>query len=120
MRALLYGQSWQRGDPIIRMKNLPWERAEEVVKQLSNCHPVTRQSDKDWRTNYAIEEGIMWLLFMIWQHFGERAHQELFPKLQGSWSGETLGKMRKHYADVQERRRVHNLRQGIKKKDWRE
>ena len=108
MRALLTGQSWSRGDRLVGLDLLTWERAQEVVEGLRHCQP------------HGYDEAIMWLLYEIWQRFSDRAHEELFPPLEGSMAGVILDQMRAHYARVLERQRLHNLRFGLKKKDWPE
>ncbi|MEQ8921571.1 MAG: hypothetical protein RLO38_16010 [Roseovarius confluentis] len=88
--------------------SMTWMRAEEVVDGLRNCGSQTSA------------DGIMWILFMLWQRWGERVHEDLFPALAGTYAGDVLSGMRAHYARTQERRRLHFLRQGVKKKDWLE
>lgn len=88
--------------------NMTWTRAVEVVDGLRNCGSQTSA------------DGIMWILFMRWQRWGERVHEDLFPVLAGTYAGDVLSGMRAHYARTQERRRLHFLRQGVKKKDWLE
>ena len=109
MTELLTGKPWPpRGSFVFVLETLTWERAELVVEGLKNCGPSTPR------------DAIMWMLQMIWQRFGERAHSGLFPELSGTHSGDVLFAMRAHYVEKLERRRLHDLRQGLKKKDWPE
>ena len=62
----------------------------------------------------------MWMLQMLWERFGDEAHAEMFPALEATYAGDVLESMRAHYAGKHERRRVHDLRHGLKKKDWPE
>lgn len=84
------------------------DRAEFI---LAGMHACSRPSHR---------EGLMWLIYMIWFRFREAAHTQLFPSLAGSFAGDVLNEMRSHFASVQEKRRLHYLRQGLKKKDWPE
>lgn len=90
------------------LDGMKWSRAEEVVEGLRNC-------GRDTNT-----EAIIWLLYMIWQRWGDRTHQELFPALDGTFAGKVLSNMKAHYAHTLERQRLHYLRLGVKKKDWTE
>lgn len=90
------------------LSDMTWTRAQDVVDGLRHCGSQTSA------------EGIMWLLFMLWQRWGDRVHEDLFPALDGTYAGDVLAGMRAHYARMQERRRLHFLRQGVKKKDWLE
>jgi hypothetical protein len=90
------------------LDNMTWTRAEEVVDGLRCCGSQTNP------------EPIMWLLLMLWQRWGDRVHDDLFPVLDGTYAGDVLSGMRAHHARTQERRRLHYLRQGVKKKDWLE
>lgn len=88
------------------LNDMTWARAEHVVEGLGNCGPETSA------------EATMWMLHMLWQRWGDRVHEELFPALEGSYAGDVLAGMRAHYARTLERRRLHSSRQGVKKKDW--
>ena len=59
----------------------------------------------------------MWLLWALWLRFGDGAHDQFFPRLNGTWSGGVLEDMKRHYAAVEDRRRRHWARQGVKKKN---
>lgn len=109
MFELLTGQPWpERGSVPSVLRQVSWERAHLIVDGLRHC------SDKTDR------HAIMWMLQMLWERFGEKSHANLFPSLEGSYAGDVLASMRAHYAKKQERRRLHDLRQGLKKKDWPE
>lgn len=82
--------------------------AEIVVQGLRNCSPK------------ASINGIEWMLYVLWLRWGEQAHKNLFPALEGTFAGGVLNDMRDHYAMTFERRRLHLLRQGVKKKYWSE
>lgn len=88
------------------LDEMTWLRAEEVIDGLRNC---------DSRTS---AEAIMWILLVFWQRWGDRVDNELFHHLGGTYAGEVLSSMRTHFAGTRERRRLHFLRQGVKKKDW--
>ena len=79
-----------------------------IVEGLRNCR---RSTDS---------QAIMWMLQFLWERFEQEAHDKLFPVLNGSYSGDVLGSMRAHYAAKLERHRLHDLRSGLKKKDWPE
>jgi hypothetical protein len=109
MFELLTGQRWpERGSTSSVLDLLTRERAHLIIEGLKRCSR---------RTN---REAIMWMLYMIWVRFGDEAHANIFPALEGSFAGDVLESMRAHYAAQQERRRLHDLRQGVKKKNWPE
>lgn len=109
MMELLTGRPWPvRGSISSALGPMAFERAEVIVEGLARCSRRTSR------------EAIMWILQMLWERFGDDAHTRLFPALDGSYSGEVLASMRKHYAEKLERRRLHDLRHGLKKKDWPE
>lgn len=74
------------------IQRLSLERAQKVVSELRECPP------------YVPRDGVMWLLFAIWQRFGDQAHETLFPALDGTYAGSILSSMRAHYARVSGRR----------------
>lgn len=74
------------------IQRLSFERAKKVVAELRECPP------------YVPRDGVMWLLFAIWQRFGDQAHEILFPPLDGTYAGSVLSSMREHYARVSGRR----------------
>jgi hypothetical protein len=108
MRALLTGYTWSRGQRPLGLGTLSWERALQVVDGLRLC-------DQNIDA-----QPVMWLLYAIWLRFGEKAHEELFPRLDESFAGTILDRMKAHHANDVERRRIHNLKFGLKKKDWPE
>ena len=110
MLELLTGKPWpKRGGSIsVVIPTLNWERAELIVEGLKHCSSGTNRT------------AIMWILFMIWQRFGDAAHNQLFTTINVTYSGLILANMREHYAQKLERQRLHGLRQGLKKKDWPE
>lgn len=110
MLELLTGKPWpKRGSSIsVVIPTLNWERAELIVEGLKHCSSGTNRT------------AIMWMLFMIWERFGDAAHDELFTSIDSTFSGYVLAEMREHYAKKLEKQRLHGLRQGLKKKDWPE
>jgi hypothetical protein len=127
MVELLTGSRVSGGASLRRaIDEMTWARAKEVIDGLRECSPETS------------ERAIMWMLYMLWRRWGDSAHGELFPALDGTFAGKVLLGMRKHYAAgqersrlhnentetkramAQERRRLHSLRFGLKKKDWPE
>ena len=93
-------------------------RAFEIIEGLRGCHPDLGADTCDLQSNY--RRGVMWLLWALWVRFGNDAHSRFFPELTGTWAAEVLAAMEEHYARVQENRRRHLARQGLKKKDWPE
>jgi hypothetical protein len=85
------------------------EIAEVIVDGLKVCKPSTD-------INCQFEEGARWVLYEVWRNFGDR----YFPKLNGTWANEVLVRMRSHYQQRQEARRIHQARQGVKMRDWTE
>jgi hypothetical protein len=109
MFELLTGQPWPaRASIPTVLRLLTRERAELIVEGLKHCSRKTNP------------KAIMWMLQMLWERFGEEAHTTIFPALEASYAGDVLASMRTHYAAKLERRRLHDLRQGVKKKDWPE
>lgn len=111
MRGILLGQAipdgqWASADP-----PLTPERASEVVAGLRECSS---------RSDYQFVEGVRSLLHGIWLRFGQSAHEEIFPGLDGSWAGSVLADMKRHFNQRVEARRRHDERQGVKKRDWKE
>jgi len=86
------------------LSDMTWARADDVVEGLRNCGPETNA------------EAIIWMLYMLWQRWGDRVHGELFAALGGTFAGDVLVGMRAHYARTTERSRLHLLRQGVKTK----
>jgi hypothetical protein len=107
MFELLTGQPWpeQASIPSV-LQLLTKERADLIICGLKHCSRKTNQ------------EAIMWMLQMIWERFGDEAHTNLFPMLEGSYAENILASMRDHYTAKLERRRLHDLQQGLKKKEW--
>jgi hypothetical protein len=64
---------------------------------------------------YEMDRAAMWVIYEVWRNWGDR----YFGDLDGTWAGEVLARMRAHYAWRQEARRVHEARQGVKKRDWK-
>jgi hypothetical protein len=92
-----------------RFLPMPAETAEAMVDGLRACTPGAN-------TSYQLEEGVRWILYEVWRHFGDR----YFSKLDGTWASEVLDRMRCHYQERQEARRIHNARQGVRMRDWKE
>ena len=109
MFELLTGQPWPaRGNIPTVLRLLTRERANLIVEGVKHCSRKTNP------------EAIMWMLQMLWERFGDEAHAKIFPALEASYAGDVLASMSAHYAAKLERRRLHDLRQGVKKKDWPE
>lgn len=87
-------------------ETMTWVRAKKIVEGLRYCGS---------RTN---REAVMWILYMLWERWGDRTHEELFHVLDGTFAGEVLGDMKAHYAYTLRRQRIHAQRQGVKKKYW--
>ena len=85
------------------------ETAEAMVDGLRVCAPGAN-------SNYQLEEGARWILYEVWRNFGDK----YFSKLDGTWASEVLGRMQFHYQRRQEARRIHEGRQGVKMRDWKE
>ncbi|WP_170392113.1 hypothetical protein [Ruegeria arenilitoris] len=79
------------------------ERAQEVAAEL-------REFDDSF---VQFEYPVMVLLYWIWCEFGERAHEEIFPVLDGSWAGGILEAMRDHH----HRRRMQQARHEIERRN---
>lgn len=65
---------------------------------------------------FRFEEATRWVLYEIWRNFGDR----YFSRLDRTWTGDVLGRMREHHLRRLDARRVHEARQGVKKRDWKE
>lgn len=61
------------------------DRARVIADGLRSCGPGTPR------------DGIMWLLFMIWQILGDRSHVDVFPVLRGTHAGDVLDMMSAHH-----------------------
>ena len=112
MKALLLGIPKRSGMHSVPYETLQKERALEIIHQLNLLSPPFSVSA------YELEEFTQWLFLKIWQRFGDEAHQDIFSQLQPGWALDVLDRMRRHYADRQRARAIHDARQGIKKKDW--
>lgn len=84
------------------LREMTWARAKEIINGLHHCSAQTSP------------EAIMWMLHRLWLRWGDRAHEELFPELDGTFAGEVLARMRIHYAQVLQRQSLHAARQGVK------
>ncbi len=73
---------------------LSLERAHAVVAELREIDGETP----------GFLEPVMAMLYWIWSEFQDRAHEEIFPALQGSWAGTVLEDMKAHYRGDQLRR----------------
>jgi hypothetical protein len=65
---------------------------------------------------YEMDKAVMWVIYEVWRNWRDR----YFADLNGTWAGEVLAGMRTHYAWREEARRIHEARQGVKKRDWKE
>jgi hypothetical protein len=63
-----------------------------------------------WPGGAGAEQTVRWLLFEVWRHFDDR----LLTPLAGTPAGAVLSRMREHYAERLEARRVHDARQGVR------
>lgn len=135
MRELLVGHAKRRDQRWLTVEDLTFDRALEVANALARVEPrqgVERQAgfvgagrpaNMHFGTEYRggdYVDAIRWILFGIWSRFGDRAHEEIFPLLVGTFSGHVLEGMKEHYASKLERQRIHRSRQGVRKKDWQE
>lgn len=84
------------------LREMTWARSREVVNGLQHCSAQTSP------------EAIMWMLHRLWLRWGDRAHEELFPDLDGTFAGEVLAPMRIHYAQVLQRQQLHASRHGVR------
>ena len=66
-------------------------------------------------TSNQMEEAVRWMLYEVWRSFGD----ENFSTLDGTWAGDVLAGMQAHYQRRQEARRLHDARQGVKIRDWK-
>lgn len=113
MRALLFGITNPSGPYGSSDPPLTLERAREVAEALSGCLP-------DRGEPYEFVEGVRSLLYAIWLQFGDAAHSQIFPTLEGTWAGSVLSEMKRHYEQRTLARRRHEERQGVKKRDWKD
>lgn len=93
----------------LRFLPMTAETAEDIIEGLRGCAPRTDAS-------YQLEEGVRWALYEVWRNFGDRH----FSKIKGTWANEVLGRIEVHYQRRQEARRIHEARQGVKMRDWKE
>lgn len=112
MKELLVGCETDTYRMGLWLDQLTFERAEKVIKGLVPVMPPNPEENiveyrrgkggrqRFWRVPEGgkYEDAVMWLLFGIWYEFGDRAHAELFPALEGSWASSVLNKMKDHYA----------------------
>jgi hypothetical protein len=85
------------------------ETADAIVSVLQVCAPKPG-------SRVQMEEAARWVLYEVWCNFGDT----YFSRLDGSWAGDVLSDMRAHYQRREEARRIHDARQGVKKRDWKE
>jgi hypothetical protein len=96
-----------------------WVRPQLSTAELHELTIALRDLDIPPALPLVFEKGVMWLIYEIWRNGSTRADAELFPLLQGSYAGSILEGMRAHYQSRLEARRVHEARQGVKKRDWK-
>jgi len=65
---------------------------------------------------YRLEEAARWVLYEVWRNYGD----QYFERLDSTWAGSVLAHMRDHHLKRQDARCVHEARQGVKKRDWKE
>ncbi len=99
----------ETGPDRFRPRRVTEEEVGSVLQGLRHCRPVPETQE--------FEQAVRWVLLRIWDQFGDDAHQRLFPRLNGTWAEEVLNSMRRHYQAKMERRRQHEARQGVKKRD---
>lgn len=85
------------------------EMAQELSRGLSAIVPHGDES-------YRLDEPTRWVLYEVWRKFGD----QYFNDLDGTWAGDVLAHMRAHHLKRQDARRVHEARQGVRKRDWKE
>lgn len=85
------------------------EKAEAIIRGLKDCAPRAG-------AGIQLEEATRWVLYEIWCNFGD----EYFAGLEGTWAGEVLARMQAHYQRRVEARRIHNARQCVKRREWKE
>ncbi len=90
-----------------RFQPMTPEDAEEIIHGLKVCAP---------QTDSQMDEAARWILYEVWRNFGD----EYFSDLGGTWAGDVLARMQAHYQRRQGARRIHETRQGVKKRDWKE
>ncbi len=83
--------------------------AKLIIDGLRECAPPSADL-------YAFEESVRWVLYEIWRQSGERFDSDL----NGTYAGQVLTQMQKHHARRMNARRVHEQRQGVKQRDWKE
>ncbi len=83
--------------------------AEAMVDGLRACAPQANMT-------HLLEEGARWVLYEVWRNFGDT----YFSNLDGTWAGEVLDRMRSHYQRRRDARRIHDARQGVKMRHWKE
>ncbi len=85
------------------------EAAEKVVVGLRECSPILNKS-------FEFEAAVRWVIYEIWVDYQDK----YFDVLVGTFAGSVLESMREHAGKRSEARRIHNARQGVKKRDWKE
>lgn len=93
----------------LQVRSMSTEKAEAIVDGLRACSPNAASSSQ-------MEEAARWVLYEVWCNSGD----PYFSKLDGSWAGDVLAGMQAHYQQRQLASRLHDARQGVRMRDWRE
>lgn len=86
------------------------EIAEAIIAGLKEVCP------KQCEAGHQVEEAARWVLYEVWRNFGN-SH---FASLDGTWAGDVLSRMQAYYQRRLEARRIHDARQGVKMRNWKE
>ncbi len=101
-RLLFLGEPDSRR--VVRPKTqLTIERAKEVATALAEL------SEFDGKTK-GLREPVMVMLYWIWAEFRDRAHSEVFPVLESTWSGDVLEDMKADFERQELCRARHRIR----------
>ena len=77
-----------------------------IERALALIHEMKKVDKSDIFAEFGCEgelwarDALMWLIYGIWRHLGNRAHEEIFVELKGSWAGELYEMMRAHYSNL--------------------
>lgn len=83
--------------------------AKLIIDGLRECEPPSTDV-------YPFEEAMRWVLYAVWARFGESFDSDL----NGTYAYQVLTRMQKHHADRMNARRIHEERQDVKRRDWKE
>lgn len=111
MKRILFGADLAPSASPSHYHGLTRQRAVEIISAL-----------RGWTSAASVEEErpVRWLLYAIWRAFGDNAHTDLFPPLDGTDAGGVLIGMKRHFDKRRTARLQHQERQGKKQRDRKE